>query len=371
MSKQLTDFFNARTILITGGTGSWGTELVKQLLKSTAPREIRIFSRGEHKQVEMKRRFQDPRLKFFVGDVRDQDRLQIATNNVDILFHLAALKHVPVCEENPYEAVLTNIVGTQNAINAAIKAGVERFVDVSTDKAVDPFNLYGVTKACGEKLVIAANLLTDTTRFVCIRGGNVLGTNGSVVPLFHEQILNHNAITITDNRMTRFIMRVEQAIELVLHAAANASGGEIFVMKMPAFRINDLADVMIRALGNRSTETRIIGIRPGEKIHETLVSRYEASSTHDAGQFYVILPQLRIAGLHKQYDSRTPLSHEFEEFNSSNTRMLNPAELESLLRQEQWLDAAKTHDSLAYLRSLDKGLLLDFFKSEGWVDQQR
>ena len=204
-----------QTILITGGTGSWGQELTAQLLREHKPKAIRIYSRGEHKQVEMRRTFSDPKIKFYIGDVRDKSRLVLATREVDVVFHLAALKHVPVCEENPWEAVQTNIVGTQNVIEASIANNVKKVVYVSSDKAVDPFNLYGATKSCGEQLIIDANN-HHTTRFVCIRAGNVIGTNGSVIPLFRDQALNGTHLTVTDDRMTRFFMRRKDAIGLLI-----------------------------------------------------------------------------------------------------------------------------------------------------------
>ena len=367
MNTDKNSFFNNSTILITGGSGSWGGELTRQLLEHYSPREIRIYSRGEHKQVEMRRKFQDARVKFYIGDVRDKERAMTATKGVDYVFHLAALKHVPVCEENPYEAVLTNVIGTQNIIDASIKNGVKKFVDVSTDKAVDPFNLYGVTKACGEKLVIAANLVSDTTKFVCVRGGNVLGTNGSVVPLFHEQLHKLNAVTITDKLMTRFMMRVEEAIELVLHATVNSVGGEVFVMKMPACKIMDLADVMINKLGNEDSKVQYIGIRPGEKLYEVLISRYEIPRTYDDGKFFVILPQLRLPETEKYYSAKGLSKPTFEEFNSNNTIQLTNTEIEQLLIKDNWLIADKKDDSIAYLETLDKNVLKDYFKSEGWI----
>jgi len=259
-----------RKILITGGTGSWGHELTRQLLKDFEPKEIRIYSRGELKQVEMRRSFNDKRLNFIIGDVRDFIHLDEAMLGVDFVFHLAALKHVPVCESNPWEAVLTNIDGTQNVIRACIKNKVKKMVNVSTDKAVDPLNLYGVTKACAEKLTIAANNLTKDTSFICVRGGNVLGSNGSVVPLFRKQIEILNKITLTDERMTRFTFCLRDAIKLVLEALFESVGGEVFVMKMPALFISDLAKVMIENLGNENTKIEKIGIRPGEKIEEVL-----------------------------------------------------------------------------------------------------
>jgi FlaA1/EpsC-like NDP-sugar epimerase len=327
--------FNNKTILITGGSGSWGNELTRQLLKLN-PKDIRIYSRGEVKQWIMKRRFNNnPKLKFIIGDVRDKERLKIAFRNVDIVFHLAALKHVPVCEENPNEAVLTNIQGTQNAVDAAIENNVKLFVDVSTDKAVDPLNLYGVTKACGEKLSIAANNAFGKTRFVCVRGGNVIGTNGSVVPLFREQILKNNKITITDERMTRFFITLEEAITLLFKAAQKCVGGEVFVIKMPSAKITDLAEVMINKLGNKNTKKEIVGIRPGEKIHEVLVSRYETKRVIEDENYFIIVPMIKVSGVEEHYKRKKRIK--LDEFNSQNTRQLSKEEIKELLQKEGWL----------------------------------
>jgi UDP-N-acetylglucosamine 4,6-dehydratase/5-epimerase len=361
--------FTNKTIFITGGTGSWGTELTKQLLEKYSPKEIRIFSRGEHKQVEMRRKFKnDSRLKFFIGDVRDKNRLITTLSGVDFVFHLAALKHVPVCEDNPWEAVQTNIIGTENVIEASIQNHVKKVIDVSTDKAVDPLNLYGVSKACGEKLIIAANKSNDYTKFVCIRGGNVLGTNGSVVPLFKEQILKSNEITITSNDMTRFLMRLESAIQLVLEAAINSVGGEVFVMRMPACRIEDLAKVMIHRLGNEKTKVSIIGIRPGEKIFEVLVSRYEVPRTYEFNKYFIILPQINIPGLESYYSKKKlPPFHEKTEFNSNNTKILKQEEIEYILEKDGWFSNKEEKEPIQYLKTLDKKTLINFFKSEGWI----
>lgn len=363
MKREKTPIINAKSIiLITGGTGSWGNELVKQLLEKYNPKEIRIFSRGEHKQVEMKRKFSDSRLKYYIGDVRDRDRLSVVTRDVDVLFHLAALKHVPICEENPWEAVQTNIIGLQNIIETSIENKVKKVIDVSTDKAVDPFNLYGVTKACGEKLMIAANTTSKGTKFVCVRGGNVLGTNGSVIPLFVEQIKKLNKITVTDARMTRFLMRVEDAIGLVLHATFNSYGGDIFVMKMPGVKIMDLAKVMVKRLGNSKTGIDLIGIRPGEKICEVLVSRYEVDHTYDIGKFFVILPQINVPGIVNFYKDRSKKKLSIEEYSSSNANILTPKEIENLLEKDGWFENAVQKEALSYLKTLDKKNLENFFK---------
>lgn len=337
---------NGSRILITGGTGSWGHELVRQLLeKYPLIKEIRIYSRGEHKQVEMKREFGfHPKLHFIIGDIRDKNILGYAMKNIDIVFHLAALKHVPVCEENTWEAVLTNINGTQNVIEAALNNGVKRVIDVSTDKAVDPFNLYGVTKACGEKLIINANFNysfstandRNRTTFICIRGGNVIGTNGSVIPLFKKQLLENNEVTVTDPQMTRFLMSTKEAISLIFTAVENSDGGELYVMKMPAATVETITRVMIKLFGNKKSRVQVIGARPGEKKHEVLVSKNESPFTYIfSRQHFVILPQIQEGNLVKKYSKKARLA--VEEFSSENTYRLNEDELEALLRGESWL----------------------------------
>lgn len=330
--------FNNKTIFITGGTGSWGNELVAQLLEKYSAKEIRIYSRGEHRQVHMKRDFDNnPTLKFLIGDVRDKNILGLAMRGVDFVFHLAALKHVPVCEENCWEAVLTNIYGSQNVIECAIANKVKKVIDISTDKAVDPFNLYGVTKACGEKLVINANqnYISDTT-FVCIRGGNVMGTNGSVLPLFKELIRKNNEITITDPKMTRYLMSTHEAISLIFEAVINSHGGETFVMRMPATEVSNIADVMIKLFGSKSTQKRVIGVRPGEKMHEVLVSKNEAPRTKVySDKYYVILPQFFEETLEKKYSRYKNM--QLAEFNSNNARRLEDQEFIDTLKQEDWL----------------------------------
>lgn len=339
--KQIS--LNESKILITGGTGSWGHELVGQLLeKYPDVKEIRIYSRGEHKQVEMRREFNfNPKLKFIIGDVRDKNILSYAMREIDIVFHLAALKHVPVCEENTWEAVLTNIYGTQNVIETAINNKVKRVIDVSTDKAVDSFNLYGVTKACGEKLMVNANSNysyggdTNTT-FICIRGGNVIGTNGSVIPLFKKQLLENNEVTVTDLSMTRFLMSTREAISLIFTAVESSRGGELFVMKMPAATVETVTKVMIRLFGNSESKTKIIGVRPGEKTHEVLVSKNEAPFTHVfSDKHFVILPQIQDEKLTEMYKGKPQL--ETKEFTSENTYRLSEDELEAMLRKEDWL----------------------------------
>lgn len=335
---------NNSTIFISGGTGSWGHELVRQLLEKYDCKEIRIYSRGEHKQVAMRQEFNNhPKLKFIIGDVRDKNILGLAMKGADYVFHLAALKHVPVCEENCWEAVLTNIYGTQNIIECAIKNNVKKVIDVSTDKAVDPFNLYGVSKAAGEKLIINANqnYISDT-KFICIRGGNVIGTNGSVIPLFKKQLLENNEITVTDESMTRFLMSTKEAIGLIFKAVESSLGGEVFVMRMPATTVKVIADILVDLFGNKDSKRKVIGVRPGEKMYEVLVSKNEVSRTKIFDdKYFVILPQIRNSGLDEQYKEYNAL--ELEEFNSNNTTQLAMDELTDILKKEEWLWDGKNY----------------------------
>lgn len=293
--------FQNKTILITGGTGSWGYELVKQLLNKN-PKEIRIFSRNEFSQVEMKRKFDNKLLTFIIGDIKEKEDLTKACIGVDYIFHLAALKHVPVCEAQPIEALKTNVIGTQNVIDAALVNQVKSVIYISTDKAASPSNFYGMTKSIGEKLIIHANTLSSGTKFVCVRGGNVLGTNGSVIHVFKDQIMLKNQVGITDSKMTRFFLTLEDAINLLFKATYESVGGEIFVMKMPTCKIIDLAQVLIELMGKKDVEFVELGIRPGEKIHEILFSEYESQYTiYFDDDYYVILPTIEIPQLKQHY----------------------------------------------------------------------
>ena len=307
--------FTEKRILITGGSGSWGNELTKQLLENN-PKEIIIYSRGELAQVNMERKFQDKRIKFVIGDVRDYETLKRSMKGVDYVYALAALKHVPVCENQPQEAIKTNIMGTTHLVNSAIKYKTKKFIDVSTDKAVAPTNLYGFTKAAGEKIVIQANNLSRHTSFICIRGGNVLGSNGSVVPLFIDQIKRFNKITLTSGDMTRYFLTLSEAISLLFKASECASGGETFVMNMPSFYIHTLAEVLIDHYGDASTMIETIGLREGEKLHEVLVSEHESPRAYVYDKdYYVIMPELKI---NKDYEYVTNHSKvTFKEFSSA------------------------------------------------------
>jgi len=327
--------FNNKTILVTGGTGSWGHELVRQLLGAN-PKEIRIFSRNESNQFKMKQDFDsNPKLKFIIGDIKDKDSLLEACQGVDYLFHLAALKHVPVCEDQPIEALKTNIIGTQNVIEAAVQSHVHKVVYISTDKASSPINFYGMTKVMGERLIIHANTLNTKTRFVCIRGGNVLGTNGSVIHVFKKQIQEKGKIGITDMQMTRFFLAIEDAIKLVFKAVTDSIGGEIFVMKMPSCKIIDLANVLIKASGKENIIVETLGIRPGEKIHELLISEYESKNTISYDdKYFVILPSVPPQNLQDHYSQYKPINLITY---SSNTGSMTQEEIADMLKKGRFI----------------------------------
>ena len=319
--------FNGKRIFVSGATGSWGQTLIRMLLSKYNPAEIICFSRGELQQVLMQRKFQDARLKFVVGDVRDYEAVRFAMRDVNIVFHLAALKHVPICEDHPQEAIKTNITGTTNIVNSAIENGVDKVIDVSTDKAVEPLNLYGMTKAVGEKLVIQANDLSTHTRFVCIRGGNVMGSNGSVIPYFVEQIKAGGPITITDLRMTRFFLTLEEAITLLFKAAEDSIGGETFVMNMPACYIKDVASVLMQHYGQ--VDIKEIGSKPGEKLDEMLISSHDAALSYYYDQnYFVTLPTKCSSDLKEKY-SKLP-KFDQTEF-SSKTFIMNRDQIKQML----------------------------------------
>lgn len=280
--------WNELTLFVAGGTGSFGKKFAAIVLKKYRPKKLIIFSRDELKQSEMRQQFAeyDSTLRFFIGDVRDHDRLRRAMQGVDIVVHAAALKQIPSCEYNPFEAVMTNIIGSRNVIDAAIDCGVKRAILVSTDKAVNPVNLYGATKLCAEKLFIHGNAYSGAkgARFAVVRYGNVVGSRGSVVPLFAEQRKN-GCITITDERMTRFWITLERGADLVVGAIEEMKGGEIFVPKLPSMRVVDLAEAIAK-----DAKVQVIGIRPGEKVHEQLISEHESRYALEYENHFVILP---------------------------------------------------------------------------------
>jgi len=282
--------FDGKKILITGGTGSLGQALTERLLKHDVD-TIRIFSRNEHKQISMASKFQDDRLRFFIGDIRDYDRLTRALEDIDIVFHAAALKHVPVIEYNPFEAIKTNVLGSQNVIDACLHENVEKAIGIGTDKAVSPLNTYGATKLLMEKLFVTANNYLNQkrhkTKFIALRYGNVLGSSGSVIPLFANQIQMKKKITITDNQMTRFSITMNEALDFILESTLIGKGSEIFVPKLRAYSISEVKNALFDIL--EKTDEEIIGIRPGEKLHEILINEDELKNTFDLDNKYVIL----------------------------------------------------------------------------------
>ncbi len=293
MTNDLTSIFAGKKILITGGTGSLGQALTKRLLEMDA-NTIRIFSRNESKQIEMEDNITDDRLRFFIGDVRDFHRLSKAVEGADFVFHTAALKHVPKIEYNPFEAIKTNVVGTQNVIEASLCGNVDKVVCVSTDKSVSPLNTYGATKLLAEKLFVSANNYLDKkkyrTKFFAVRYGNVLGSSGSVIPKFIEQIKANKQVTITDPKMTRFSITMNEALDLILNAITSAKGSEIFVPKLRAYNIVDVKNALTELISD--TGEKITGIRTGEKLHETLINEDEIRYSWEFENMYMIASPL-------------------------------------------------------------------------------
>jgi len=286
-----------KTILITGGTGSFGKNFTKFLLDNFKLKKLIIFSRDEFKQFQMQKELRDDRLRFFIGDVRELDRLERAFYGVDIVIHAAALKQVPLLEYNPFEAVKTNIFGSQNVINAAINQGVEKVLLISTDKAAQPVNLYGATKLCAEKLFISGNsYASGKTKFACVRYGNVLGSRGSVVDMLLKN-KDSAEVEITDLEMTRFWITYNKAFKLVLFALENMEGGEIFIPKIPSMKLVDLFEVLAPG-----AKKKVIGIRPGEKLHETLLTEQEAKHSVESDKYYIVLPEFLDGGEYEKYN---------------------------------------------------------------------
>ncbi|MFW8600404.1 UDP-N-acetylglucosamine 4,6-dehydratase (inverting) [Desulfobacterota bacterium M19] len=319
--------WSGKTILLTGGTGSFGKHFCRIMLGKYNPRAIRIYSRDELKQHNMRFEFNDDeRLRFFIGDVRDVDRLRRAMAGVDVVVHAAALKQVPACEYNPFEAVKTNVNGAQNVIDAAIDTGVKKVVALSTDKAVNPVNLYGATKLCSDKLFVQGNAYTGgrRTRFSCVRYGNVIGSRGSVVPLFKKQRPS-GILTVTDERMTRFWITLDQAVELVLKAFKYMEGGEIFVPRIPSMKITDLA----RAIAPEC-KIKSIGIRPGEKLHESLTGEDEGRNTLIYKGMYVIMPSFPWWD-RKNYTEAEKLPENFIYASNTNDQWLSVEELRQII----------------------------------------
>lgn len=317
------------TVLITGGTGSFGSRVARHLMDKS-PAQIRIFSRDEKKQWEMQRRFPD--FRYMLGDVRDPSRLTAAMEGVDFVFHAAALKQVGSCERYPFEAVQTNIIGSNQVCSAAKAAGVKAFVALSTDKSVKPVNAMGISKAMMEKIVCSQNQFGGDTVFCCVRYGNVMGSRGSVIPLFKDQLEHNLPLTITVPEMTRFLMTLDQSVDLVFHAMTQAKGGEVFVRKAPASTVQDLAETMRIRAGKPDHPIEITGIRSGEKLHEILVNEYEMQRIIEEPDYYTIFPDYRIPS------KLTPKSLG-EEFTSQNT-----VQLEAGQAINKMLDAMGTQE---------------------------
>jgi len=326
--------FKGKKILITGGTGSLGQALTKRLLSADVD-SIRIFSRNENKQVTMESEFHDDRLRFFIGDVRDLSRLQRALENVDIVFHAAALKHVPVIEYNPFEGIKTNVIGTQNLIDACLHEDVEIAVGVGTDKAVSPLNTYGATKLLMEKLFVTANYYLDQkrhgTKFITLRYGNVLGSSGSVVPKFIEQIRNQQKITLTSKDMTRFNITMDEALDFIVKSTTNGKGSEIFVPKIKAYSIMDLKDALTELLGDAKIQE--ISIRPGEKLHEVLINEHEMPSTWESESNYIIMsPNFTEDEIKQRYPNFKKTSSTMP-FSSNTAEKISKQELKQIIQK--------------------------------------
>ena len=330
--------FNNSTLLITGGTGSFGNAVIRRFLKLDIS-EIRIFSRDEKKQDDMRRLYNSPKLKFYIGDVRDYDSVINVMRGVDLIFHAAALKQVPSCEFHPIEATKTNVIGTENVLEAAIVCGVERVICLSTDKAVYPINAMGISKALMEKAAVAKSRNSNSTIICITRYGNVMASRGSVIPLFVDQIHAGKAITITDPNMTRFMMTLDNAVDLVLYAFVHGSSGEIFVQKSPAATIEVLAQALTSLMEKPNHEIRIIGTRHGEKLYEALLSREEVACAEDMGDYFRVPPDLRDLNYAKFVEEGDDKISRAEDYNSHNTKRLDVDGMQKLLLKLDFMQA--------------------------------
>lgn len=308
-------YLAGKTVLITGGTGSFGKAFVKRVLADNEIKKLVVFSRDELKQFEMAEKINSPKLRYFLGDVRDYQRLLQATDGVDVIVHAAAMKQIPAAEYNPMEAIKTNVIGAENIVNAAIQNGISKVVALSTDKAANPANLYGATKLCSDKLMVAGNILAGSrgTKFACVRYGNVLGSRGSVIPFFLDRA-KEGSLPITDKRMTRFWLTIEQGVQFVLDSLERMHGGEIFVPKIPSFKVTDVARVVCPGI-----PIHVIGIRPGEKLHEIMITEDDSNYTYEFDDYFAILsPSLLASGVYK--DSGNKVSEGFN-FSSDNNKV--------------------------------------------------
>lgn len=331
-------YFDKNILLITGETGSFGNAVLRRFLNSNL-QEIRILSRDEKKQDDMRKKYSNLNLKFYIGDVRDPQSVMNAVRGVDYIYHAAALKQVPSCEFHPLEAVKTNVLGTENVLEAAIQCGVKRVVVLSTDKAVYPINAMGISKAMMEKVAVAKSRSSSQTVINVTRYGNVMASRGSVIPLFIEQIRSGKAITITDPAMTRFMMTLDDAVDLVLYAFENGQPGEVFVQKAPAATIEVLAKALTALMGKPDYDIRVIGTRHGEKLYEALLSREEMVAAEDLGEYYRVPPDLRDLNYDKFVNQGELKISEATDYNSHNTERLDIKGMQSLLMKLRFMQA--------------------------------
>ncbi|AXQ49183.1 polysaccharide biosynthesis protein [Pseudomonas vlassakiae] len=332
--------FKGKKLLITGGTGSFGNAVLKRFLDSDIA-EIRIFSRDEKKQDDMRKRYDNAKLKFYIGDVRDYQSVLNATRGVDYIFHAAALKQVPSCEFHPMEAVKTNVIGTENVLEAAIQNEVRRVVCLSTDKAVYPINAMGISKAMMEKVMVAKSRNVDEAKTVICgtRYGNVMASRGSVIPLFIDQIRAGKALSITDPNMTRFMMTLADAVDLVLYAFEHGNNGDLFVQKAPAATVQTLAKALTELLGQDKHPIQVIGTRHGEKLYEALLSREEMACAEDMGEYFRVPPDLRDLNYSKFVEQGEEKISHTEDYNSHNTERLDVAGMQALLLKLEFIKA--------------------------------
>ncbi len=306
-------YLKGKSVLITGGTGSFGKAFVQRLLKDDEIKKLVVFSRDELKQFEMAEKISSPKLRYFLGDVRDYQRLIQATDGIDVIVHAAAMKQIPASEYNPMEAIKTNVIGAENIVNAAIANGIKKVVALSTDKAANPANLYGATKLCSDKLMVAGNILAGSreTRFACVRYGNVLGSRGSVIPFFLDKA-KEGVLPITDERMTRFWLTIENGVQFVLDSLERMHGGEIFVPKIPSFKVTDVARVVCPGV-----PTKVIGIRSGEKLHEVMITEDDSHSTFEFEDYFAILsPALLQSGVYNKIGKKVEEGFRFSSDNN-------------------------------------------------------
>lgn len=341
--------FNGKTLMITGGTGSFGNAVLNRFLKTDIA-EIRIFSRDEKKQDDMRHEYQitmpnvADKIKFYIGDVRDIDSVRLAMHGVNYIFHAAALKQVPSCEFFPMEAVRTNVIGTENVLNAAIESDVESVICLSTDKAAYPINAMGITKAIEEKIAIAKSRMSGKTKICCTRYGNVMCSRGSVIPLWIDQIKSGNPITVTEPAMTRFIMSLNEAIDLVLFAFEKGQNGDLLIMKAPACTIQTQAEAVCELFGGHKEDIKIIGIRHGEKMYETLLTNEECAKAIDMGDFYRVPADNRGLNYDKYFKEGDENRDVLKEFTSNNTRILNVEETINKIKEIDYIKRRLAED---------------------------